>query len=455
MKKMQFKGSLLLAIAITLTQSISAQGEKDKVIDKILAQIGDQIILHSDVENQKLQALQQGSKSPEKDYCTILQNQMFQALLVNQAELDSIVIAEGRVSSEINRRIQYFASQIGSIEELEKFYGMSVEEIKDEFYTEIESRMMAQRMQENITSDISASPESVRKFYNQLPEDSIPYINSKVIYAEIVIEPKLNSTDKEKTRLELSEIRKSIVRGDKSFSSMAALYSEDPQTRKKGGKFPYVSRGTFVPEFDATAFSLDSGSVSKVFESSHGFHILQLLDRRGERYKGRHILMRPKVGDEAIEEAAAKADSILQLIKNDRYTFEKAASKFSDDGSTKNNGGKKFNPRTGSSKWDMSELDRKIFRVIDQLKEGDISGIEISRNKKGKRIFKIIKLLERTKPHVANLKEDYQYIQKAALNYKKQKKIDEWTEKQIRSAYIDIEEEFRSCSFEQNWLKVE
>lgn len=455
MRTMLLKNKYYLLFTLFVLSGFNLNAQDDgQVIDRIIAQIGDQIILHSQIQNTKLQALSQGASESQTDECAILEELLYQSLLVNQAEIDSIVIPEAQVEQEIDRRIQYFAAQIGSVEDLENFYHMSVEEIKDEFYIEIEAKMMAQEMERTITSEVIISPKEVETFFKELPQDSIPYINSQVTFAQILIQPEIRQTDKERTREKLEDIRSQIIDDGRSFSSMAALYSMDPGTAKKGGEFDYVGRGTFVPEFDATAFSLKPGEISEVFETSYGFHILQLIDRRGEQYKGKHILLIPQVGDKAIEQAAIKADSILQLIKDDKYTFSEAAEKFSDDDATKNNGGKKFHPQTGSTKWDMSELDRGTFSVLNRLEVGDISGVELTATEDGQRAFRIIKLLDRTKPHVANLKDDYQYISTAALNYKKQKVLDEWIAKNISSAYITIKKEYRDCDYNYNWMKV-
>lgn len=454
MKMMPLKSKILTFILTIVATTASFGQDNQQVIDKIVAQIGDQIILYSSIENTKQQAIYQGQTGASIKDCAILEEMLYQKLLVNQAELDSIVVPEEQVEAEIDRRIQYFASQMpGGIEALEEFYDMSVEEIKEEFYIEIEAKMMAQEMERTITSGISISPKEVKDFFNELPKDSIPYINSQVTFAQIIIKPEIKQADKDRTRNELKKIKKSIEEG-RSFSSMAALYSEDPGTRKNGGEFDYVSRGTFVPEFDATAFSLKPGEISDVFETSYGFHILELIDRRGEQYKGRHILLIPEVSDQALESAAMEADSILQLVKDDKYTFGEAAEKFSDDETTKNNGGKKFHPQSGSTKWDMSELDRGTFQVINRLEVGDISGVELITDEEGQRAFRIIKLLARTKPHVANLKDDYQYISAAALNYKKQKVLDEWIAKNINTAYINIKKEYRDCEYNYDWMKV-
>lgn len=423
------------------------------VIDEVIAQVGDEIVLLSNIQEQKLQAIQQGQKIDDKSNCFILEEYMFQELLLNQAKIDSIMIPENQVLAEMDNRLRYFEMQIGGRDKLEEFYGKSVEEIKEEFYGMIEESMMVQEMERTITSDVKVSPKEVREFYNSLPKDSIPYINSQIEYARIVFKPKISQKSKQEIIDQLEGFREDFISGEKSFSTYAALYSDDPGSSSRGGEFDFVPKGTFVPEFDAVAFELEEGEISQVFETDYGFHILQLIERRGNEYKGRHILRIPKVDLDTRREVMQKADSVYQLIKMDKLTFAEAAERYSEDESTKLNGGKVFNPQTGDSKWDVADIQKNIFLTIDNMDEGDVSKPIVTNSQTGKQEIHIMKLTSRSKPHIANLRDDYNFIRQATMASKKQDVIDDWINGSIDQAYIKITDDFKGCPFKYNWIK--
>lgn len=448
---MKIKSTYFSIIFSTLVPLVS--GAQPQVVDKVIAQVGDEVVLLSNIQEQKLQAIQQGQELDDKSNCFILEEYMFQELLLNQAKIDSIIIPENQVMSEMDNRLRYFEMQMGGREQLEAFYGKSVEEIKEEFYDMIEESMMVQEMERTITSDVKVSPKEVREFYNKLPKDSIPYMNSQVEFARIVFQPKISEKSKQEIIDQLNGFREDFISGSKSFSTYAALYSDDPGSRSRGGEFDFVSKGTFVPEFDAIAFQLEEGEISEVFETDYGYHILQLIERRGNQYKGRHILRIPKVDMETRSKAIAYADSVYQLIKMDKINFSQAAEKFSEDESTKFNGGKVFNPQTGDSKWDVADIQKNIFLTIDNMEPGDLSKPVVVSNETGKQEIQIFKLLGRSKPHIANLNDDYNFIRQATVASKKQDIIDEWINSSINQAFIKITDDFKSCEFKYNWIK--
>jgi len=446
----QMNKGLLLGIA--LLAGFTAIGQQKKAIDEVVAVVGNEIILHSDIETQKLQAKQQGIALNKKTECLILEQLLLEKLLLNQARVDSVEVNEQQVQSELERRIRYFVSQIGSEEKLEEYYNKSIIEIKDEFHDLIEDQIRIQGMQAKINEDINITPGEVQTFFNSIPKDSLPYINAKIEMAQIVIKPEISQKEKDATRNRLLDFKKQIEEG-KSFASLAVLYSQDPGSATKGGDLGFVSRGMFVREFDAVAARLQEGELSEVFESQFGFHLMQLKERRGEQYNARHILLKPKITASDMVKAENKLDSISKLIETDSLTFELAASKFSDDETTKNNGGKLVNQGDGSTEFDMKGVDAQLALTVDKLEIGQISDPVSMQGPDGNQAFRIVKLINRTEPHVANLKDDYLLIKNVATNKLQQESMTEWTSLTIGSTFIRLDESFKDCTFQQKWFK--
>ncbi|MBI3136781.1 MAG: peptidylprolyl isomerase [Bacteroidetes bacterium] len=452
--------SRLVLVSGLLIMGLNSQAQPSgsKVIDRIVAQIGEEIILLSDIQNRRLEIIQEGQSLDVTTDCMILEEMLFEKLLINQAQIDSVEIPDDMVNSEMEGRIRYIASQIGSIEELEKFYGKSVAQIKAEFFNLIKKRMMAERMRDIITENVVITPNEVREFYNNLPKDSLPYINSKISVAQIVLYPKLTEDDKAKAKKNLEFRRSQIISGDRSFEGVATLESKDPGSRLTGGDLGWNSRGTMVPEFEAELFKLDPMGISPVFETQYGYHIVQLIERKGDNYHCRHILFMPEVSDKALMKSAATIDSLYAQIKKGTITFEDAAIRFSEDENSKQNGGKIVNPYTGDYFWDIqniNDIDPQMSRIVQSLKVGDYSSPSLYDNMmEQKQGIRMVKLLDRTKPHVANLKDDYQLIQMAALNEKKQTVIDKWVRDKIGGAYVHIfDKDFISqCTYRYPWI---
>jgi len=422
-----------------------------KVIDKIIAVVGDKAILLSDIENQKIQAVQQGIQIDDETDCMILDEIMFQNLLIHQAEIDSIEVTEEMVKTELDQRIQYFATQIGGITELEEFYDKSIQEIKDEFYEQIEERMKAQKMQQEISGNITISPKEVKEFFHSFPEDSIPFINSKVQVAQLVIEPKIDDEQKNTIKNKLITIRERIIKGEISFSVAAEFYSCDPGTKSNGGDFGWVSRGDFVPEFDAVAFNIPINTISEVFESSYGYHITKIEKRRGEQYYGSHILLCKQVSETQLADIKKKIQSIKDQIIEEEITWSNAVKKYSTDDKTKGSNGIIFNEASGSMYWDMQEIDKQIFLGIKDLKVGEISNPVYMETFNGDHAYRLLNLQIQTEPHKANLKDDYQMIQNYALSAKQIEVISEWVNNKVSSTFIKIDDEYINCHFNYNW----
>ena len=424
-----------------------------KTIDKIVAVVGDKSILLSDVETQKLQVLQQGLEVTEQTSCMVLDELMFQQLLVHQAEIDSLEVTEDMVKTELDQRIQYFAAQIGGIPELEEFYGKSIEEIKDEFYIQIEDRMKAQKMQQEISGSITVSPKEVKEFFNSFPEDSIPFINSKVQVSQIVIEPKIDASQKKAIKEKLEKIRSRIINNEISFSVAAEFYSCDPGTQSSGGNFGWVNRGDFVPQFDAVAFNVPLNTVSEIFESSYGFHIALIEKRRGEQYYGSHILLCKQVSENQLAKVKSKLETVRSEILSNSVSWEESVIKHSTDDNTKGSMGVIFNESTGSMYWDMQEIDKQVFLGIKNLGVGEISQPIYMESSSGDFAYRLLKLIDQTEPHKANIQDDYQMIQGYALSSKQYDEIALWVNERVNSTFIKINDDFNKCKFNYNWIK--
>ena len=444
----------ILIFTLIFVGSINANAQ---IIDKIVAQVGDEIIMLSDIQQQKLQMIQDGQNVSNATDCQILESVLYQKLLINQAQIDSLEVSDDMVNGEMEQRIRYFEEQIGGREELEKFYGKSVAQIKAEFFTTIKKRMLSEMMEDKITENMIITPKDVKTFYNELPKDSIPYINSKISVGQVVIYPEITADDKGKAKIELESYRNQILSKQKRFETIATLRSNDPGSRIKGGDLGWQKRGTMVPEFEAALFSLKPNEISPVFETQYGYHIIEMLERKGDNYHVRHILITAKSSNKAFENAAIKLDQLYKDVKSDKLSFEKAAELHSTDEKSKNNGGKIVNPYTNDYFWDIqniNEIDPQMYRIIDRMKIGDISSPSLYDNMyEQKSGVRIVKLLNKTKPHQANLKDDYQLIQNACSQSKKQAIIKKWVQSKISGAYVRLDKDYFGCNFEYKWIK--
>jgi peptidyl-prolyl cis-trans isomerase SurA len=427
-----------------------------QVVDKVIAKIGDKVILLSDVQAQKLQLMSEKVEvTPQMD-CYILEELMFNYLLLHQAELDSVTVTEQQVEAELDQRLRYFEMQIGGRDKLEEFYGKSVFQIKNEFRKIIRERMIAQEMERRITEGISITPREVRDFFNSIPRDSLPYINARVEIQQIVIYPQVTEADREKTKRKLEDIRRQIVSGQATFNSMAVKHSEDPGSRADGGLIEGY-RGQMVKEFDAMAFSLKVGEVSQVFQTQFGFHIMKLESRRGDAYSCRHILLIPEVSDAEFDKAISRIEECHRRLKSGELAWDQAVMLYSND-ATKNNNGRVTNPYTGEPYWDLEDLnqiDRQMAIVIAGLQPNQISAPSVYDNMmESKQGVRIVRLTSRTAPHRANMEDDYQMIQAAALNKKRQEVVERWANEKIGMAFIRISPEYANCEFIYKWIRV-
>jgi peptidyl-prolyl cis-trans isomerase SurA len=445
------KSFQVILFSVLFSSYFWAQGS---VVDKIVAQVGDNIILLSDIEGQKVQAVQAGVViSPMMD-CNLLEQMLFEELFVNQAKLDSIIISDEQVDAEMENRIRVIQSKIGSREKLEEFYGKTISQIKDEFRVAIKDKLLAQEMQRSITENISVTPKEVQAYYKNLNADSIPFINMKLSFQQIVNYPQITKADKLIAFNKLSEIRTEIVANGKSFETQARINSDDFGSAQLGGKIT-GTKGMMVSQFEATVFNLKPLEVSELIETEFGYHIIKLISRKGDDYVCLHILKRPEFNNQSLDISASLMDSCHALLKENKITWDDAVVHFSNDDLTKQNHGIISNPYTGEQTWnmeDLNEIDQQIYLLTDAMEKGDITApnlyTDLFERKQG---IRIVRLMGRYEQHKANLTDDYALIKAAAENDKKQRTLDNWLKGKIGNAYVRIDEDFVNCNFRLDW----
>lgn len=448
---------IVLAFLVTLVTggSLFAQGPNNIMVDKVIAVVADEIVLRSDLESAIIQYARSGQPVEANSRCVIFEDLLYKKLLLNQAALDSIEVSEDQINGEIARRIDYFVQQIGSEEKLEEFYGKSIPAIRDEFHDLIKEQMLIQQMQGGIVADVDISPKEVKQFLSKIPEDSLPLVNSEVVVEHIVIDPVVSDNEREATINRLNEMRNRVLAGE-DFGTIAFLYSEDPGSARKNGELGFMERGQLVPEFAKVAFTIQSGQVSEVFKTEYGYHIVQLIERRGQSTNVRHILLKPKVSTVDLVSSKTKLDSIKnEVMTKEDINFELMASRFSDDKATRMNGGKLINPQTGTTTFEIdevSQVDPSLFFVLDKMEPGEISDPVIYQKMDGSQSYRLVKLVSVTEPHRANMTDDYLKIQGAAKAEKEKMVVDKWIQNKIQLNYIRIDDEFNSCDFQHNWF---
>ncbi|MBN2485948.1 MAG: peptidylprolyl isomerase [Bacteroidales bacterium] len=419
------------------------------VADKIVAVVGKNAILFSEVEEQ---VLQEKAQRRNVERCDIFEDMLAQKLMVAQAEIDSITVGDGEVEMELDQRITYFINQIGSEEKLVAYFGKSIIEIKEDMRDLIREQLLMQRMQSEIVKNISITPREVKEFFSEMPSDSIPYIDSEIELRQVLVYPKANDNSVFETKEKLLNIRERILNGE-NFSTLAVIYSECPSAAK-GGELGWATKMELDPAYFKASNALKPGQISKIVESSFGFHLIQLQEKTPDRIKTRHILLKPKVSPEAKQEAKKFLDSLSRSIRLDSIKFETAAMYFSQDENSRLNGGLRINPATQTTRFKITDFPTSEYYVIRNLKVGEISEPYESTDEKGKPVFKIVQLRSKTEPHKANLKQDFDLIKNMALMDKRLKMVDEWIENKARDVYIRIEAPYSDCNLRLNcWKK--
>jgi peptidyl-prolyl cis-trans isomerase SurA len=453
LKKMKLKYTklhigFLLIILVILNKTVYAQNQQ--IIDQVAAVIGTKILLKSEIETQYQQILTQGGTASDELKCRVTDQLLTNKLLLNQAILDSVEVTDNQVENELDRRVGYMVNQIGSEAKLEEYYEKSILEIKDEFKPLIKEQLLMQSMQSTVTKNVSISPAEVKEFFNSIPPDSLPFINAEIEYSQIVINVPVSEQEKKNVKDKLESYRQRVLKGEE-FSTLAILYSQDGSARN-GGELGFVGRGDLVPEFEAAAFKLRKGEVSEIVETKFGFHIIQLIERRGERINVRHILLKPSFSVDDINKTFAKADSIYKLISNDSTTFSEAAQRFSNDADSRYNGGNVVNQKTGTTRFESDEVDPTVFFQLEKMEVGETSAPIQSLSAEGNTAFRILYLKARSKPHKANLSTDYQRIQETALTEKENKALTEWVKRKKKTTFVQVSDDFKSCKSLEHWF---
>ena len=449
---MNFKFVVLCALALMTGSAVYGQ---DNVIDEVVWVVGDEAILKSEVEEARMSALYDGRKFDGDPYCVIPEEIAVQKLFLHQAALDSIEVAESEVIQRVDQMTNMYIANIGSREKMEEYFNKTSSQIREALRENAREGLKVQRMQQKLVGEIKITPAEVRRHFKDLPQDSIPYIPTQVEVQIITQQPKIPLEEIEDVKSRLREYTDRVNKGE-SFSMLARLYSDDRGTAINGGEMPFTGRGYLDPAFANVAFNLqDPNKVSKIVESEYGFHIIQLMEKRGDRIKVRHILLKPHVPEEALMAGTARLDSIADDIRNGKFTFEEAASVLSQDKDTRNNHGLLPNPQTNTSKFEMQELPPEIAKVVDKMKVGEISeAFTMIPQKTGKEECVIVKLKSRINGHKATISEDYQNLKEIVLEKRRDEMLDKWIREKQKHTYVRINENWKNCTFKYpGWIK--
>ena len=450
---------LLLVVAFVPYQHIVCQ---NNIIDEIAWVVGDEAILKSEVEDYRKEILMQNQRIEGDPYCFIPEQMAINKLFLDQAKLDSVQVQEREVNRIADLYINEYISNIGSTQKVEEYFQKDMATIREDTRKMVREQQMIQSVQQKHFGDITLAPSEIRKYYGKIPQDSIPFIPTTIEVQIITVNPKIPLSVTDAIKARLRDFTEQINSGKNSFSTLALLYSEDPASAVRGGELGFSDRSAFVPEFANVAFSLtDPKKVSNIVETEYGFHIIQLIERRGDRANFRHILLKPKVPQAELDSAIMRLDSIKTLIDTKKITFEEAATFFSSDKDTRNNKGIMVNTNRQSSyystpRFQLNELNQDIANVVGNMKVGEISKpfIMIDKNGSGKQVAAIVKVTNRIEGHKANLNNDYQVIKSMAENARRQEMIDEWLKEKIKTTYVRIDPAWRNCKFKYDgWLK--
>lgn len=446
----------LLLVSSWLLTLCGLSMAQDNIIDEVIWIVGEEAILRSEVEEERLRAQYEGTPIAGDPYCVIPEQLAIQKLYLHQAELDSIVVNESSVSSQVDMRMDYYISQIGSKEKMEEYFRKTSTEIREEMMIGVRNQMIIQQMQSKLTEKIAPTPAEVRRYYNSLPSDSIPMVPAQVEVQILSIDPPVPLEETERVKSLLREFTDRVHSGNADFSMLARLYSEDVESAKRGGELGFVGRGQLVSEFADVAFNLsDPKRVSRVVQTEYGYHIIQLIEKKGERINCRHILLKPRVSGEDRVKAMGILDSIRIQVVDSGMLFEAAVASFSEDKNTLMSGGLMTNPNTGASKFEYQDLPAEIARQIYTMNEGDVSQPFVMMDKrKNKEVCAIVKLKSKRDAHKANLVDDFQVILQLLEQKQSVEVLDDWIRKKQREIYVQIDPAWRGCDFEYpGWVK--
>ena len=433
---------------------VSVTHAQDKIVDQIVAVVGGNIVLKSDVEEMNINQQAQGITSDGDMKCEILENLLIDKLLVAEAELDTLIeVTDSQVNQQMDAQMQAYMDHFGSEKAVEAYFKKPIAYIRSQMQEGIRNQLLSSQMQNKIVQDVKVTPSEVRLNYRGLKEDEIPVIPTQYEYEQITVHPEVSIEEDNRVKARLREIKERIEKGT-SFATMAVLYSEGPSA-KDGGEIGYLGRGQLDPAYAAVAFNLKGDRVSNVVKSAFGYHIIQLIDKKGEKVNTRHILMKPKISVEAKEQAYSRLDSLANIIRKNEISFDHAAIMFSSDKNTRNNGGMAINPNTMSSKFTVEELDADVSKVLPEMNINEISKpFETIDMESQQTVYKIVKLVDKTDGHKANLQNDYQQLADMYLAKKKEQVLKDWIASRQKETYIRIDETYANCNFKfDNWIK--
>ena len=435
----------------------SIAAPRGSVIDEVVWVVGDEAILKSDIEQMRLQAAQEGVRFKGNPDCAIPEQIAVQKLFLHQAAIDSIEVTESDIASGIDQQIDAWVQMAGSREKLEEYKRQTISQMRHQLHDDYRDRMMVQKMQQKLVEDIKVTPAEVRRYFKDIPQDSLPFIPTEVEVQIVTQTPHIDIAEINRIKDQLREFTDRINRGDATFSTLARLYSQDGSARN-GGELGYTGRGQWVPEFANVAFNLtDPKKVSKIVETEFGFHIIQLIDKRGDKVNARHILLKPEVSDSAINACIARLDSIATDIRAQKFTFEDAATYGSDDKNTRSNRGlmtNRIDQQTNTSKFRMQDLPQDVARVVDTLQVGQVSDAFQMVNENGKTVCAIVKLKNRIDAHKATITEDFQVLKDVVTAKLREEKIRKWVTEKIKATYVRINEDYRDCEYEyEGWVR--
>lgn len=451
---------ILTVFLLACSASALVAQEADNVIDEIVWVVGDDAILRSDIETQRLYMQNEGQRFDGDPYCIIPEQMAIQKLYLNQAKIDSIDVNENQVIQSVDQWMNFAVNQIGSREKLEEYFGKKYSQIKDERKEMVREQQIVQQMQHKLIGEIKLTPSEVRKYYNELSKDSLPNIPTTVEVQIVTMEPKIPFEETDAIKARLRDFTEQINTGKMEFSTLARLYSEDPESAKRGGELGFLSKGMLAPEFANVAFNLnDPKRVSQIVQTEYGYHIIQLIEKRGDRINCRHILLKPKVSDKELREATAKMDSLYADLQSNKFSFEEAATFVSFDKDTRNNKGLMVNQNyesnnSGTPKFEMQELPPEIGKVVYTMQVGDISKPFTMLTSKQREVVAIVKLKARTEGHKANLTDDFQALKAIVEAKKREELLNNWIVKKQKTTYVRISENWKNCDFRYpGWVK--
>ena len=446
------------ALLLMLFAAVSVYGQ-DNVIDEVVWVVGDEAILKSDVESERLNSQYEGRKFDGDPYCIIPEQLAVQKLFLHQAAIDSIEVSEQEVIGQVERRTNWLIEQVGgSKEKLEEYYNKTSTQIREMLRENIRDGLTVQKMQQHIVGEIKITPAEVRRYFKDLPQDSIPFVPTQVEVQIVTLEPKIPLEEVERVKKTLRDYTDGINSGKMSFATYARFYSEDPGTARRGGELGFMGKGELVPEYANVAFNLqDPNKVSKIVETEFGFHIIQLIEKRGDRINTRHILLKPKVEEKDLEAALVRLDSIADDIRNQKFTFDDAATYISQDKDTKNNHGLMANKNTGTARFEMQDLaqvSQEVAKMVENMNVGEISRAFTMINDKGKEVCAIVKLKSRINGHKATISEDYQRLKAIVMEKRSEDKLEKWIKEKQKHTYVRINEKWQKCDFKYpGWIK--